>query len=106
MRSAETTGPFVVSEACSAMGPRADSSAATISAPFPSVGSWVLPVALDADGAGEAPADAPAEPAGVALPEAAGLADGAGDTLALGAGLADVDGWAATRREETASGVR
>src|SRR5690242_2134907 len=75
MRSAETTGPIVVSDACSAIGPSSFCSAATISAPLPDVGSSVLPVGVEGD------ADAPAapEPDGAGEPDAAELDDGAGE---------------------------
>src|SRR5213592_2161953 len=91
MRSAETTGPIVVSDACSAIGPRAASRALTISPPLPVVGSSVLPVGgggdAEPDGAGEPEAPADALGAGLALadgdPEAE--ADALADALALGA---------------------
>src|SRR5882672_7084909 len=81
IRSADTTGPIVVSDACSAIGPRAASSALTISPALPSVGSSVFPVATDGDGA--------AEPAGAAEALGAGLALAVGVGLGLGLGLAD-----------------
>src|SRR6185295_10430795 len=81
IRSDDTTGPIVVSDACSAIGPRAFSSATTISPPLPSVGSSVLPIAVP--GELEADGDAPADPLG------AGLALGLGLALALGLGLAE-----------------
>src|SRR5215212_11541230 len=98
MRSADTTGPIVVSDACSAIGPSAESSALTISAPLPEVGSSVLPLAADGDGAAD-PAGAP-DPLGAALPEAAALeaadgdVDGAddGDGAVEGDGAVDADG--------------
>src|SRR5438034_10759394 len=71
MRSAETTGPIVVSDACSAIGPRAASRALTISPPLPVVGSSVLPVGgggdAEPDGAGEPDASADALGGGLAL---------------------------------------
>src|SRR5436309_4141278 len=90
MRSAETTGPIVVSDACSAIGPRAASRALTISPPLPVVGSSVLPVGgggdAEPDGAGEPDAPADALGAGLALAVAAEAeADAPADALALGA---------------------
>src|SRR6478672_8148451 len=90
-RSALTTGPIVVSEPCEAIGPRAASSAVTISPSLPSVGRSVLPV--PADGEGEAPADAPglAEAAGEGLAEGDADGEAAGDPDALGDAGADGD---------------
>src|SRR5882672_1695828 len=89
IRSADTTGPIVVSDACSAIGPRAASSALTISPALPSVGSSVFPVATDGDGAAEPAGAADALGAGLALAVGLGLglADGAGDAE----GAADPD---------------
>src|SRR4051812_48694321 len=84
IRSAETTGPIVVSDACSAIGPSAASSALTISPPLPDVGSSVLPVAFEGDGA--------ADPVGVPEPLGPGLPDGAGFPDASALGAADGDG--------------
>src|SRR4051794_31749804 len=84
IRSADTTGPIVVSEACSAMGPSRAWSARTISPPLPSVGSWVFPVA--ADGLAEGELEAAAEPLGAGLPDAAADADADGAGLGLGLG--------------------
>src|SRR3954463_2320363 len=90
IRSAETTGPIVVSDACSAIGPRADSSALTISAPLPEVGSSVLPVGVDgaADPAGAPDPAGRVDPLGAALPEAGPLeaADGDADGAVEGDG--------------------
>src|SRR4029079_18012716 len=83
LKSAETTGPIVVSEACSAIGPRAASRALTISPALPSVGSSVLPVGGVGDGAAELPGAA--DPLGAALGGALGVALG----LGLGAALAE-----------------
>src|SRR5207253_652920 len=99
IRSAETTGPIVVNEACSAIGPNSAWSALTISPPLPSVGSWVLPVAVDgeADGAADAPADAAADADGLGdgaelgEGDAAGEPDGAADADAEDAALGEAD---------------
>src|SRR4051794_25566242 len=82
MRSSETTFPIVVSDACSAIGPNRASRALTIWPPLPSVGSWVLPVAIEGDG----DPDASGEADGAAL--GAGLGEGAADGL----GAAEPDG--------------
>src|SRR5439155_21549695 len=80
MGSAETTGPIVVSDACSAIGPRAAWRALTISPPLPVVGSSVLPVGgggdAEPDGAGEPDAPADALGAGLALAEGDAEAEG------------------------------
>src|SRR5436190_5921578 len=83
IRSADTTAPIVVSDACSAIGPSAFCSATTISPIFPSRGSWVLPVATGGDA--DALALGAPEPLGDGLDAALGLADGDG----LGDGEAD-----------------
>src|SRR5690349_9519650 len=83
IRSAETTGPIVVSDACSAIGPSAASSALTISPPLPDVGSSVLPVGFDGEGAAE-PVGAP-EPLGAGLPDGAALGAADGDGADEGA---------------------
>src|SRR6478735_3480301 len=92
MRSLLTTGPIVVSEPCDAIGPRAASSAVTISPSLPSVGRSVLPV--PADGEGDAPGDAPglaeAEAAGEGLAVGVGLGEGVGE--GLGEAEDDADG--------------
>src|SRR6478672_1628533 len=64
MRSAETTAPMDVKDACSEIGPKAASRAFTIWPPRPSVGSWVLLTAAGAEAEGDA------EPVGAPLPEA------------------------------------
>src|SRR6186713_1308262 len=102
-RSALTTGPIVVRLACASMGPSWSSSAVTMSARTPSVGSSVSPPgAADGDAPGEADAPGDAEASGDAAgeadapaeapaeAEAAGEPDGA--ALPLGAGEADGSG--------------
>src|SRR6478752_6857500 len=99
IRSDETTGPIVVSDACSAIGPSAAWSAVTISPPFPSVGSWVLPMAVpgEPDGAGDP--DAPGDPLGAAL----GLGEALGLGLGVGDGVEDGDAEAAGATEPDAA---
>ena len=82
-RSELTTAPMVVRLACDSIGPRASSSATTISPSLPSVGSSVLPIGAadgdadgDAPGDAEAPADAEADGAGDGDADADGEADG------------------------------
>src|SRR6266545_1398923 len=83
IRSLETTGPIVVREFCSAIGPNSSWRALATSPRRPSVGIWVLPAGGEAAG----------EPDGPGLPDAIGLAEGAGlgegDGLGLGEGLGE-----------------
>src|SRR6476661_7280315 len=99
IRSDETTGPIVVSDACSGIGPSAAWSAVTISPPLPSVGSWVLPMAVPGEPDGDGDPDAPGDPLGAAL--------GLGEALGVGLGVGDgeVEAAGATEPEAAADGA-
>src|SRR3954471_13961550 len=84
IRSLETTGPIVVRELCSAIGPKRACSAAATSPSLPLVGISVLPPPAAPLGDGPADAEAPG------LPE--GAADGLGDAAADGDAAAELDG--------------
>src|SRR6266566_2546186 len=81
IRSADTVALIVVSDACSAIGPKRSWRALTIWPPRPSVGSWVLPVAIGGDGEADGDPDDAAD--GLAEPAELGL--GAGDALGAAA---------------------
>src|SRR6476659_1137732 len=101
IRSDETTGPIVVSDGCSAIGPSAAWRAVTISPPLPSVGSWVLPIAVPGEPDGDGDPDAPGDPLGDALGlgEALGVGLGVGE----GVGAGEVEATGATEPEAPAA---
>src|SRR5215216_3548559 len=94
-RSELTTGPIVVSEPCASIGPRAVSSAVTISPSFPSVGRSARPGTGVADGLADGPTEALALGAGVGLGLAVGVGEGDGEALGATVAEADADGDAA-----------
>src|SRR3954451_5836107 len=99
IRSLDTTGPIVVSELCSAIGPNRAWSAFATSPSSPLVGIWVLPPPA-APAPGEAPADA--DGPGLADGDADALADADADGAADDDGAAEPDG--ATDPEADAAG--